>query len=187
MTDIPPAFSPSESAELLGLAEQIGRIGVIDWQVEAGPYACRRARVRCTGLRNSMAVMRAGSQPFIAKIRSGCALRSKTPLRQNNANSSSIFASCGQTTASCGGFWRGASSFTTRPETRFGSSGSASTSPTRSAPPAIARLYGNAGRRRQGSNTPIGGRKQSPPEGGRAAAAVAEVGGDRPTHRRRGA
>ena len=36
MTDIPPAFSPSESAELLGLAEQIGRIGVIDWQVEAG-------------------------------------------------------------------------------------------------------------------------------------------------------
>jgi PAS domain S-box-containing protein len=36
VTDIPPAFSPSESAELLGLAEQIGRIGVIDWQVEAG-------------------------------------------------------------------------------------------------------------------------------------------------------
>jgi len=36
VTDIPPAFSPSESAELLGLAEQIGRIGVIDWQVESG-------------------------------------------------------------------------------------------------------------------------------------------------------
>ena len=36
MTHIPPAFNPSESAELLGLAEQIGRIGVIDWQVEAG-------------------------------------------------------------------------------------------------------------------------------------------------------
>jgi signal transduction histidine kinase/CheY-like chemotaxis protein len=36
VTDIPPAFSASESAELLGLAEQIGRIGVIDWQVEAG-------------------------------------------------------------------------------------------------------------------------------------------------------
>jgi PAS domain S-box-containing protein len=34
--DIPPAFGPSESAELLALAEQIGRIGVIDWQVEAG-------------------------------------------------------------------------------------------------------------------------------------------------------
>ena len=36
MTDTPTAFSLSESAELLGLAEQIGRIGVIDWQVEAG-------------------------------------------------------------------------------------------------------------------------------------------------------
>ena len=36
MTDIPTAFSPSESAELLALAEQLGRIGVIDWQVEAG-------------------------------------------------------------------------------------------------------------------------------------------------------
>ena len=36
MTDTPTAFSPSESAEILALAEQIGRIGVIDWQVEAG-------------------------------------------------------------------------------------------------------------------------------------------------------
>jgi len=36
VTDTPTAFSLSESAELLGLAEQIGRIGVIDWQVEAG-------------------------------------------------------------------------------------------------------------------------------------------------------
>ena len=36
MTDTPTAFSPSESAEILELAEQIGRIGVIDWQVEAG-------------------------------------------------------------------------------------------------------------------------------------------------------
>src|SRR5580700_8823121 len=34
--DSPTAFTLSESAELLGLAEQIGRIGVIDWQVEAG-------------------------------------------------------------------------------------------------------------------------------------------------------
>ena len=36
MTDTPAAFSPGESAELLALAEQIGRVGVIDWQVEAG-------------------------------------------------------------------------------------------------------------------------------------------------------
>ncbi len=36
MTDTPTVFSPSESAEILALAEQIGRIGVIDWQVEAG-------------------------------------------------------------------------------------------------------------------------------------------------------
>ena len=36
MTDTPTAFSLSESAEILALAEQIGRIGVIDWQVEAG-------------------------------------------------------------------------------------------------------------------------------------------------------
>jgi PAS domain S-box-containing protein len=36
VTDPPTAFSPSESAEILALAEQIGRIGVIDWQVEAG-------------------------------------------------------------------------------------------------------------------------------------------------------
>jgi PAS domain S-box-containing protein len=36
VTDIPTEFSPSESADLLALAEQIGRIGVIDWQVEAG-------------------------------------------------------------------------------------------------------------------------------------------------------
>jgi signal transduction histidine kinase len=36
VTDIPAAFSPSESAELLVLAERIGRIGVIDWDVRAG-------------------------------------------------------------------------------------------------------------------------------------------------------
>ena len=36
MVDIPAAFSPGESAELLALAEQIGRVGVIDWQIEAG-------------------------------------------------------------------------------------------------------------------------------------------------------
>jgi signal transduction histidine kinase/CheY-like chemotaxis protein len=36
VTDIPVAFSPSESAELLALAEEIGRVGVIDWQVQTG-------------------------------------------------------------------------------------------------------------------------------------------------------
>jgi PAS domain S-box-containing protein len=36
VTDSPTAFTLSESAEILALAEQIGRIGVIDWQVEAG-------------------------------------------------------------------------------------------------------------------------------------------------------
>ncbi len=44
MADISETFSPSESAELLGFAEQIGRIGVIDWTVATGivrlsPYA----------------------------------------------------------------------------------------------------------------------------------------------------
>jgi signal transduction histidine kinase len=34
--DTPVAFSASESADLLALAEQIGRVGVIDWQVQAG-------------------------------------------------------------------------------------------------------------------------------------------------------
>ena len=36
MTDTPASFSPGESAELLALAEQVARIGVIDWQVQAG-------------------------------------------------------------------------------------------------------------------------------------------------------
>jgi len=44
VTDTPATFTDSESAELLVLAERIGRIGVIDWQVQAGtvrlsPYA----------------------------------------------------------------------------------------------------------------------------------------------------
>ena len=34
--DIPAAFLPSESAELLSLAEEIGRIGIIDWDIRAG-------------------------------------------------------------------------------------------------------------------------------------------------------
>ena len=35
MSEIPWVYSGEESAELLGLAAQIGRIGVIDWQVQA--------------------------------------------------------------------------------------------------------------------------------------------------------
>jgi signal transduction histidine kinase len=34
--DIPAEFNPSESTELLLLAEEIGRIGIIDWDVRAG-------------------------------------------------------------------------------------------------------------------------------------------------------
>jgi len=36
VSDLPGAYSLAESAELLSLAEEIGRIGVIDWQVQAG-------------------------------------------------------------------------------------------------------------------------------------------------------
>jgi PAS domain S-box-containing protein len=36
VSNIPVAFSPNESAELLALAEEIGRVAVIEWQVEAG-------------------------------------------------------------------------------------------------------------------------------------------------------
>ena len=36
MTDTPAAFSSGASAELLALAEQIGRVGVVDWDVQAG-------------------------------------------------------------------------------------------------------------------------------------------------------
>ena len=36
MNDPPTAFSTEESTELLALAEQIGRIGIIDWDVRAG-------------------------------------------------------------------------------------------------------------------------------------------------------
>jgi len=36
VADIPGAYSSIESAELLHLAEQIGRIGIIDWQVQTG-------------------------------------------------------------------------------------------------------------------------------------------------------
>jgi hypothetical protein len=35
VSEIPWVYSGEESAEILGLAEQIGRIGVIDWQVQA--------------------------------------------------------------------------------------------------------------------------------------------------------
>jgi PAS domain S-box-containing protein len=50
VTDIPTAFSPSESAEILALAEQIGRIGVIDWQVEAGTVRLSPSALAMYGL-----------------------------------------------------------------------------------------------------------------------------------------
>src|ERR1700722_9113589 len=49
-TDSPTAFTLSESAELLGLAEQIGRIGVIDWQVEAGTVRLSSSALAMYGL-----------------------------------------------------------------------------------------------------------------------------------------
>src|SRR3984885_3967089 len=48
--DSPTAFTLSESAELLGLAEQIGRIGVIDWQVEAGTVRLSSSALAMYGL-----------------------------------------------------------------------------------------------------------------------------------------
>ncbi len=50
VTDTPTAFSPSESAEILALAEQIGRIGVIDWQVEAGTVRLSPSALAMYGL-----------------------------------------------------------------------------------------------------------------------------------------
>ena len=50
MTDTPTAFSPGESAEILALAEQIGRIGVIDWQVEAGTVRLSPSALAMYGL-----------------------------------------------------------------------------------------------------------------------------------------
>jgi signal transduction histidine kinase len=51
VTDTPPALSASESAELLALAEQIGRVGVIDWQVAAGTVRLSPTAMTMYGLK----------------------------------------------------------------------------------------------------------------------------------------
>jgi PAS domain-containing protein len=50
VSDIPWAYSGEESAELLGLAEQIGRIGMIDWRVQAGTVRLSATALSMYGL-----------------------------------------------------------------------------------------------------------------------------------------
>jgi len=50
VANIPSAYSPGESAELLVLAEQIGRIGVIDWQVATGTVRMSATALAIYGL-----------------------------------------------------------------------------------------------------------------------------------------
>ena len=50
MSDIPVAYSPDDSAELLVLAEQVGRIGVIDWQVQTGTVRMSATALAIYGL-----------------------------------------------------------------------------------------------------------------------------------------
>jgi PAS domain S-box-containing protein len=50
VSDIPGAYSPDDSAELLVLAEQIGRIGVIDWQVQSGTVRMSATALAIYGL-----------------------------------------------------------------------------------------------------------------------------------------
>jgi PAS domain S-box-containing protein len=52
VAQIPWVYSGEESAELLGLAEQIGRIGVIDWQVQAGTVRLSATALSMYGLDN---------------------------------------------------------------------------------------------------------------------------------------
>ncbi len=52
MADIPAAYGPQESADLLVLAEQIGRIGVIDWQVQTGTVRLSATALAMYGLNN---------------------------------------------------------------------------------------------------------------------------------------
>ncbi len=51
MSDIPSEFSLNESAELLVLAEQIGRGGVIDWDVQAGTVRLSANAMKLYGLK----------------------------------------------------------------------------------------------------------------------------------------
>jgi PAS domain S-box-containing protein len=50
VADIPEAYSPDDSAELLVLAEQVGRIGVIDWQVQSGTVRMSATALAIYGL-----------------------------------------------------------------------------------------------------------------------------------------
>ncbi len=52
MLKVPLVYGPSESAELLALAEQIGRIGVIDWQVETGKVHLSATALSMYGLQD---------------------------------------------------------------------------------------------------------------------------------------
>jgi signal transduction histidine kinase len=52
MAQIPRVYSGDESAELLGFAEQIARIGVIDWQVQAGTVRLSSTALSMYGLDN---------------------------------------------------------------------------------------------------------------------------------------
>ena len=50
MTDTPAVIGPTESAELLALAEQIGRTGVIDWDVASGTMHLSASALAIYGL-----------------------------------------------------------------------------------------------------------------------------------------
>jgi PAS domain S-box-containing protein len=52
VSEIPWIYSGEESAELLGLAEQIARIGVIDWQVQTGKVRLSATAQSMYGLDN---------------------------------------------------------------------------------------------------------------------------------------
>jgi PAS domain-containing protein len=52
VAEIPWVYSGEESAELLGLAEQIARIGIIDWQVQTGKVRLSATALSMYGLDN---------------------------------------------------------------------------------------------------------------------------------------
>lgn len=52
MSETSTPLSPNESADLLALAAQIGRIGVIDWQVQAGTVRLSETALAIYGLTN---------------------------------------------------------------------------------------------------------------------------------------
>jgi PAS domain S-box-containing protein len=54
VTSRPPTFTPEESAELLVLAEQIGRGGVIDWDVRGGTVRLSPNALMMYGLENGV-------------------------------------------------------------------------------------------------------------------------------------